>query len=77
MNPMKTNEHRVIDTLAGQRNAALDAAAVAAAQRDEALEQLAAAQAEIAKLQQRLHDMAADERGPSGATSPPDALRGD
>jgi hypothetical protein len=36
---MKTTEHRVMDTLAAQRNTALDAAAVAAAQRDEAADQ--------------------------------------
>jgi hypothetical protein len=69
--------NRLLETLVGQRNAALDAAAIAAAQRDEAVAAVEEANKTIEKLQQRLHELAADEAGPSGATPKPDEFRGD
>jgi chromosome segregation ATPase len=69
-------EH-VANQLALQRNEALNALAKSQAQGAVLQEQLEAAREEVARLQQRLHDLAADERGPSGAVAQPDALRGD
>jgi hypothetical protein len=59
----------VANLLAVQRNQALNALAESEAR-------LAAAQAEISKLQQRLHDAVADNAGPSGAVATTDAFGG-
>lgn len=60
---------QIANQLADQRNQALNALA-------ETQARLAVVQEELKQAQQKLHDFAADQRGPSGATTPPDQFAG-